>query len=87
MCTSVKRFAKYGPGKHPTALNTYIFIPKEDFWVTDDSLDDVLFVNCPGTPQWLGVKPAMVFVAVPVLYGTYKQEPVIQIFSSAFAPQ
>ncbi len=26
MCTSVKRFAKYGPGKHPTALSTYLLL-------------------------------------------------------------
>ncbi len=26
MCTSVKNFAKWGPGKHPTALNTYLLL-------------------------------------------------------------
>ncbi len=31
-------------------LCPFTSIPKGDFWVTDGSLDDVLFVNFPGRP-------------------------------------
>ncbi len=37
--------------------------------VPDCTRNDVLFLNCPGTPQWPGVKPVMIFVARPVLLG------------------
>ncbi len=49
-------------------------------WITDGSLDDVVFVNCPGTLHRPDVKPGMVFVAGTVLMGTCKQEFFIQLF-------
>ncbi len=39
------------PGDRVCLLCSVSSIPKEDFWVTDGSLNDVPFINCLGTPQ------------------------------------
>ncbi len=43
-------------------------------------LNNVLFINYPGTQQWPDIRPVMVFVASPVLLGTCKQIVYIQLF-------
>ncbi len=47
--------------------------------IPDCIRSDILFMNCPGTPPWPGVLPVMVFVASPVLVGTFTHEHFIQI--------